>query len=138
MCGLLKQWLCLPGTFKLKKKDLQVEGYDPRRINDKLYYLDPKTGYESLTPDAYDQIQSGKIRFWGDTQCSTRGEGQWLSSYKMTNKSTEPEQMQITDTNKWNTHSEHVFDRRSTASLSLRNLPFVNNLKEKKNVRDGQ
>ncbi|XP_058799157.1 long-chain fatty acid transport protein 4 [Phymastichus coffea] len=53
----------LTGTFKLKKKDLQIDGYDPRRIKDKLYYMDPKTGYEPLTSDAYDQIKNGKIRF---------------------------------------------------------------------------
>ncbi|XP_008209590.1 long-chain fatty acid transport protein 4 isoform X2 [Nasonia vitripennis] len=53
----------LTGTFKLKKKDLQVEGYDPKRIRDKLYYLDSKAGYQLLTPDTYDQIQAGKIRF---------------------------------------------------------------------------
>lgn len=53
----------LTGTFKLKKKDLQEEAYDPRKIADKLYYLDQKTGYQLLTPEIYDQIQAGKIRF---------------------------------------------------------------------------
>ncbi|XP_066596385.1 long-chain fatty acid transport protein 4 isoform X2 [Prorops nasuta] len=53
----------LTGTFKLKKKDLQEEGYDPRKIRDKLYYLDPKLGYQPLTPEVYDLIQQGKIRF---------------------------------------------------------------------------
>lgn len=53
----------LTGTFKLKKKDLQEEGYNPRKIQDKLYYLDPKLGYFTLTPDIYDQIQEGRIKF---------------------------------------------------------------------------
>ncbi|XP_012283173.1 long-chain fatty acid transport protein 4 [Orussus abietinus] len=53
----------LTGTFKLKKKDLQEEGYDPRKLQDKIYYLDPKTGYQLLTPEIYDQIQQHKIRF---------------------------------------------------------------------------
>ncbi|XP_043274832.1 long-chain fatty acid transport protein 4 isoform X2 [Venturia canescens] len=53
----------MTGTFKLKKKDLQEEAYDPRKITDKLYYLDPKLGYQLLTPEIYDQIQAGKIRF---------------------------------------------------------------------------
>ncbi|XP_014205058.1 long-chain fatty acid transport protein 4 [Copidosoma floridanum] len=53
----------LTGTFKLKKKDLQNESYDPNKIRDKLYYLDPKAGYQLLTPEVYEQIQSGKIRF---------------------------------------------------------------------------
>ncbi|XP_012262719.1 long-chain fatty acid transport protein 4-like [Athalia rosae] len=52
----------LTGTFKLKKKDLQDEGYNPSNIKDKLYYLDPKSGYQILTTEAYDQIQQGKIR----------------------------------------------------------------------------
>ncbi|XP_063983453.1 long-chain fatty acid transport protein 4 isoform X1 [Diachasmimorpha longicaudata] len=53
----------LTGTFKLKKKDLQEDGYDPNKSNDKLYYLDPKSGYLALTSQEYDQIQQGKIRF---------------------------------------------------------------------------
>ncbi|XP_044596472.1 long-chain fatty acid transport protein 4-like isoform X3 [Cotesia glomerata] len=53
----------LTGTFKLKKKDLQEEGYNPRKVNDKLYYLDPKSGYQLITPEVYDQILQGKIRF---------------------------------------------------------------------------
>lgn len=50
------------GTFKLKKKDLQDEGFDPSKIQDKLYYLDAKEGYKPLTNDAYEQILQGKIR----------------------------------------------------------------------------
>ena len=53
----------LTGTFKLKKKDLQEEGYDPKKIKDKIYYLDQKLGYQLLTPEIYDQIQAGKVRF---------------------------------------------------------------------------
>ncbi|KAH0953249.1 hypothetical protein HN011_000393 [Eciton burchellii] len=53
----------LTGTFKLKKKELQDEGYNAYKIQDKLYYLDTKLGYQLLTPDIYDQIQQGKIKF---------------------------------------------------------------------------
>ncbi|KAK0172575.1 hypothetical protein PV328_005877 [Microctonus aethiopoides] len=53
----------LTGTFKLKKKDLQDEGYDIRKIRDKLYYWDARSGYELITPEVYNQIQIGKIRF---------------------------------------------------------------------------
>ncbi|XP_015175015.1 PREDICTED: long-chain fatty acid transport protein 4-like isoform X2 [Polistes dominula] len=52
----------LTGTFKLKKKDLQDDGYDPKRIQDKLYYLDSKLGYQELTNEIFDQIQEGKIK----------------------------------------------------------------------------
>ncbi|XP_014489435.1 PREDICTED: long-chain fatty acid transport protein 4 isoform X3 [Dinoponera quadriceps] len=53
----------LTGTFKLKKKDLQEEGYNPYKIQDKLYYFDAKLGYLSLTSEIYDQIQQGRIKF---------------------------------------------------------------------------
>ncbi|KMQ93279.1 protein white [Lasius niger] len=53
----------LTGTFKLKKKDLQEEGYNAEKIQDKLYYLDAKLGYQLLTREIYDQIQQGTIKF---------------------------------------------------------------------------
>ncbi|XP_076161043.1 fatty acid transport protein 1 isoform X2 [Ptiloglossa arizonensis] len=53
----------LTGTFKLKKKDLLEEGYDPKRIQDKLYYLSEKSGYQLITTEVYEQIQHRNIRF---------------------------------------------------------------------------
>ncbi|KYQ56708.1 Long-chain fatty acid transport protein 4 [Trachymyrmex zeteki] len=53
----------LTGTFKLKKKDLQEEGYNPHKVQDKLYYLNAKLGYQLLTSEVFDQIQQGKIKF---------------------------------------------------------------------------
>ncbi|XP_018355249.1 PREDICTED: long-chain fatty acid transport protein 4 isoform X1 [Trachymyrmex septentrionalis] len=53
----------LTGTFKLKKKDLQEEGYNSYKVEDKLYYLNAKLGYQLLTSEVYDQIQQGKIKF---------------------------------------------------------------------------
>ncbi|XP_076662847.1 fatty acid transport protein 1 isoform X2 [Andrena cerasifolii] len=53
----------LTGTFKLKKKDLLDDGYDTKRIQDKLYYLSEKSGYQLLSPEIYEQIQQRKIRF---------------------------------------------------------------------------
>ncbi|KAG5314783.1 S27A4 protein, partial [Acromyrmex insinuator] len=53
----------LTGTFKLKKKDLQEEGYNPYKVQDKLYYLNAKLGYQLLTSEVYDQVQQGKIKF---------------------------------------------------------------------------
>ncbi|KAI4486758.1 hypothetical protein M0804_006128 [Polistes exclamans] len=52
----------LTSTFKLKKKDLQDDGFDPKRIQDKLYYFDSKSGYQELTKEIFDQIQEGKIK----------------------------------------------------------------------------
>ncbi|GBP23085.1 Long-chain fatty acid transport protein 1 [Eumeta japonica] len=53
----------MTGTFKMKKNDLQKEGYNPNIIKDKLYYLDAKTGkYFSLGSEEYDKINNGHIR----------------------------------------------------------------------------
>lgn len=53
----------MTGTFKLKKLDLQKEGFDPNVIEDALFYLSPKGSYESLTKEIFDQINRGEIRF---------------------------------------------------------------------------
>nr|CAD7602800.1 unnamed protein product [Timema genevievae] len=50
------------GTYKLMKKELQKEGFDPTVIKDRLYFLSPSGTYELLTEDVYNQIFSGKIR----------------------------------------------------------------------------
>lgn len=51
------------GTFKMKKTDLQQDGFNPGIIKDKLYYLDTKNGqYVALTEEIYDKINSGQIR----------------------------------------------------------------------------
>ncbi|XP_055634949.1 long-chain fatty acid transport protein 4 isoform X2 [Toxorhynchites rutilus septentrionalis] len=52
----------MTGTFKLKKLDLQKEGFDPNVIDDALFYLSPKGSYESLTKEVYEQIKRGEIR----------------------------------------------------------------------------
>lgn len=52
----------LTGTFKLKKLDLQKEGFHPGRVADRIYYLTGKGRYERLQTEQYDQICSGEIR----------------------------------------------------------------------------
>ncbi|OWR45592.1 fatty acid transport protein [Danaus plexippus plexippus] len=53
----------MTATFKLRKVDLQKEGYNPNTVRDKLYYLDPKHNrYISLGPEEYEKIISGQIR----------------------------------------------------------------------------
>lgn len=52
----------MTGTYKLKKLELQKEGFDPNVISDKLYYLSSKGCYEDLTPELYKDIAQGKIR----------------------------------------------------------------------------
>ncbi|KAL4100912.1 hypothetical protein QTP88_020937 [Uroleucon formosanum] len=51
----------MTGTYKLKKIDLQRDGYDIERIKDQVYYSN-KGIYQELTIEAYTDIMSGKIR----------------------------------------------------------------------------
>jgi acyl-CoA synthetase (AMP-forming)/AMP-acid ligase II len=49
-------------TFKLKKGDLQTQGFDPRRTSDPLYVFETQKGkYSPLTPELFDQINAGKV-----------------------------------------------------------------------------
>lgn len=53
----------LTGTFKLKKVDLQKDGYDINQVQDKLYFYNAKLSkYEPLTKEIYDCIISGRLR----------------------------------------------------------------------------
>ncbi|XP_018579796.1 long-chain fatty acid transport protein 4 [Anoplophora glabripennis] len=53
----------LTGTYKLKKNDLQKEGFDPSKVSDNVYYLESSTGtYEKVTPEIYGKINDGSIR----------------------------------------------------------------------------
>lgn len=53
----------LTGTFKLKKVDLQRDGYDITRTEDKLYFYNAKANkYDPLTKEVYDSIVSGRAR----------------------------------------------------------------------------
>ncbi|KOB79132.1 Fatty acid transport protein [Operophtera brumata] len=53
----------MTGTFKLRKVDLQKEGYNPSVVKDRLYYLDLKLDkYVPLGEDEYNKIISGQIR----------------------------------------------------------------------------
>ncbi|KAK7791656.1 hypothetical protein R5R35_005068 [Gryllus longicercus] len=55
--------LQLTGTFKLKKTELQNEGFDPARVapGDSLYVLQGGA-YRPLTPDMHRQILDGSLR----------------------------------------------------------------------------
>lgn len=52
----------MTGTFKLKKIDLQNEGFNPNVIKDKLYFRKGNSEYVILTKEIYEDIMSGKIR----------------------------------------------------------------------------
>jgi fatty-acyl-CoA synthase len=51
------------GTFKLRKVDLQREGFDLAAVTDPLYVRDDAKGdYVQLTPELHRAIQSGSMR----------------------------------------------------------------------------
>ncbi|GAB0090108.1 hypothetical protein DMENIID0001_047910 [Sergentomyia squamirostris] len=54
--------LPMTGTFKMKKLDLQLEGYDLNKITDPIYFLHSDGAYKVFTRDDYDRIQSGNAR----------------------------------------------------------------------------
>ena len=55
-------YLLFLGTYKLKKNDLQREGFDVTKISDDVYYLDATGAYTLVTPDIYEKINNGIIR----------------------------------------------------------------------------
>ncbi|WP_181701293.1 long-chain-acyl-CoA synthetase [Chthonobacter albigriseus] len=59
----LKSEIETTGTFKLKKVDLASEGFDPHRIEDPLFFLDPREQcYVRLDAAGYDAIARGDVR----------------------------------------------------------------------------
>ncbi|XP_043270087.1 long-chain fatty acid transport protein 4-like [Venturia canescens] len=54
--------LPMTGTFKLKKKDLQLEAFDVTKIKDPVYFLDKSGTYTRLTEELLKDILNGKIR----------------------------------------------------------------------------
>ncbi|XP_076753912.1 long-chain fatty acid transport protein 4 [Xylocopa sonorina] len=53
----------MTGTFKLKKIHLQKEGFDPSKIQDKVYFLSGNKEYVEITPELYQEIISGSRKF---------------------------------------------------------------------------
>jgi fatty-acyl-CoA synthase len=55
--------LALTGTFKLSKRQLLEEGYDPQRVTDPLYFDDRADGrYLPLDTNLYRRLQAGSLR----------------------------------------------------------------------------
>ncbi|XP_028039800.1 long-chain fatty acid transport protein 4-like [Bombyx mandarina] len=53
----------MTGTFKMKKVDLQKEGYNPSTVSDKMFFFEPKQNkYVPLGVEEYEKIISGEIR----------------------------------------------------------------------------
>jgi len=50
-------------TLKLKKQELKSEGFDPRKVEDPLYFRHPDTGnYVEMTEELYDDVIQGRLR----------------------------------------------------------------------------
>jgi len=53
----------LTGTFKLRKQELALEGYDPARVRDALYVDDPEAGaYVALDAKLHGRLLAGTLR----------------------------------------------------------------------------
>lgn len=52
------------GTFKYRKVELVKEGFNPEDVGEPIWYYDPDVRkYEPLTPDAYETLMSGAVKF---------------------------------------------------------------------------
>ncbi|MBV8404493.1 MAG: long-chain-acyl-CoA synthetase [Gammaproteobacteria bacterium] len=55
--------ISVTGTFKLRKQELTLEGYDPARVRDALYVDDPARGaYVPLDARLHAALQAGQLR----------------------------------------------------------------------------
>jgi solute carrier family 27 (fatty acid transporter), member 1/4 len=52
----------MTGTFKLKKRDLQVEGFDLNKITDPIYILQSDGSYKRMTEEQFIQIKEGRAK----------------------------------------------------------------------------
>lgn len=52
----------MTGTYKLRKVELQQDGFNPNVTSDSVYYMTPK-GYELLTAEVYQRILNNEVRF---------------------------------------------------------------------------
>jgi fatty-acyl-CoA synthase len=53
----------LTGTFKLRKQELALEGYDPARVRDAVYVDDGgRNAYVRLDDELHERLQAGVLR----------------------------------------------------------------------------
>lgn len=55
--------LTLTGTFKLKKRDLQEEGFNPDMTEEVYIKDDNRKTYVMITQETYNNIVNGNMRF---------------------------------------------------------------------------
>lgn len=54
--------LDMTGTFKIRKVDVQREGFDIHKIKDPIYLMQRDGSYKRMTEDDYAMIQQGSLR----------------------------------------------------------------------------
>lgn len=54
--------LPMTGTFKLKKRDLQLEGFDITKVKDAIYLLQSDGFYKRLNTEKHEEIKSGRAK----------------------------------------------------------------------------
>lgn len=54
--------LPMTGTFKLKKRDLQLEGFDITQISDPVYILQNDGSYKLMTLEQNNEIKAGRAK----------------------------------------------------------------------------
>jgi fatty-acyl-CoA synthase len=53
----------LTGTFRLKKSELALQGYDPARVSDPVYFDDRSLeAYVKVDAALYERIRAGSLR----------------------------------------------------------------------------
>ena len=55
--------LPMTGTFKLKKRDLQLEGFDIKdKVKDPVYLLQSDGSYQKLSEEKFEEIKNGRAK----------------------------------------------------------------------------
>lgn len=61
--ALLQEMIDTTGTYKQMKVKLSEEGFSPKTIQDKMYFLDDgKKTYIPMTEDIFNSISNGQLR----------------------------------------------------------------------------
>lgn len=53
--------MTISGTYKLRKVDLQKEGFDINKVKDKIYFFS-NSKYVLLEPELFNKLMSGQLR----------------------------------------------------------------------------
>lgn len=54
--------LPMTGTYKLKKRNLQLEGFDITKVNDPIYFLQNDGSYKLMTLEKFNEIKEGRAK----------------------------------------------------------------------------